>query len=144
MCMIIRDNQVLVQNRTKNDWPGLTFPGGKVEPNESIYESVIREVKEETGLEVEHLSSCGIIHYELKAEKERWLIFLYKTKSFKGELYRAQKEDEIFWIDREELNHRKLSNDLDAYLKVFEEEDILEAYAYYKPHTSSTFHFYRK
>ena len=54
MCMI-SDNagSILVQDRKKADYPGITFPGGHVEPGESFVESVIREVREETGLDIE-------------------------------------------------------------------------------------------
>lgn len=53
MCMIENSNgQVLVQDRKNLDWPGLTFPGGHVERNESFHDSVVREVWEETGLVV--------------------------------------------------------------------------------------------
>lgn len=51
MCLIINDkNEILFQDRLKNDWPGLNLPGGHVEVNESIKDSVIREIKEETNL----------------------------------------------------------------------------------------------
>lgn len=37
MCMIVdADGRVLVQDRKKKDWDGLAFPGGKVEPGESL------------------------------------------------------------------------------------------------------------
>ena len=35
------------------------FPGGKVEAGESLRDAVIREVLEETGIEIEKLSSKG-------------------------------------------------------------------------------------
>ena len=38
----------------RKDWPGFTFPGGHVEDDESIVDSVIREVKEETGLNIQN------------------------------------------------------------------------------------------
>ena len=48
MCMIYNDKgEILVQMRTKKDWSGLTFPGGHVEDNETLIDSVIREMKEE-------------------------------------------------------------------------------------------------
>ena len=46
--------KVLVQERRKS-WTGLSFPGGHVEQGESIVDSAIREVKEETGLDVKNL-----------------------------------------------------------------------------------------
>ena len=36
MCMIYDGEKVLVQERVKADWPGITFPGGHVERGESF------------------------------------------------------------------------------------------------------------
>ncbi len=61
MCMVHDDaGNILVQDRKNPDWPGLTFPGGHVEPGESFVESVIQEVWEETGLTIENPILCGI------------------------------------------------------------------------------------
>lgn len=52
MCMI-RDGKgnVLVQNKVNHpSWHGWNFPGGHVEKGECITPSVIREMREETGL----------------------------------------------------------------------------------------------
>ena len=43
MCMVYDGNRILVQDRMNPNWPGITFPGGHIEPNESFVESVIRE-----------------------------------------------------------------------------------------------------
>ena len=59
MCMIYKDNQILVQDRVKS-WTGVAFPGGHVELRESIVDSTIREIKEETGLDISNLKLCGI------------------------------------------------------------------------------------
>jgi 8-oxo-dGTP diphosphatase len=34
LCMIYKDNKLLLQERIKEDWKGLTFPGGHVEKEE--------------------------------------------------------------------------------------------------------------
>ena len=60
MCMVYDDNEnILAQDRVSKDWPGLTFPGGHVEDNETIEQSVIREIKEETGLTISSVECCG-------------------------------------------------------------------------------------
>ena len=45
LCMVKNGDRVLVINRKKEDWPGITFPGGHVGAGESFTEAVIREVK---------------------------------------------------------------------------------------------------
>ena len=35
MCMICDGTKILVQDRVNKDWPGVTFPGGHVEPGET-------------------------------------------------------------------------------------------------------------
>ena len=52
---------VLVQERLKS-WTGLSFPGGHVEQFESIVDSAIREVKEETGLDVTIDSNFRVVN----------------------------------------------------------------------------------
>ncbi|MCL2057818.1 MAG: NUDIX domain-containing protein [Oscillospiraceae bacterium] len=64
-------NRVLVQDKVHSRWSGITFPGGHIDDGESIYESIIREVREETGLTVSNLKSAGMIHmYNRKAKKD--------------------------------------------------------------------------
>ena len=86
MCMVYdRNGNILVQDRKKPDWPGLCFPGGHVEPGESFVESVIREVREETGLTIEKPILCGTKQFQTR-QGERYVVFFYKTDRFSGEL----------------------------------------------------------
>lgn len=120
--------KVLVQERIKS-WCGLTFPGGHVEEGESFVDSAVREVKEETGLDVKNLHSCGVIHWAHNKTFERYIVFLYRTSDFSGDLLDATDEGRVFWIDPDELKNQKLSENFDRYLPMFFNEDFSEAYA---------------
>jgi ADP-ribose pyrophosphatase YjhB (NUDIX family) len=53
-----QDGRILLARRRDNDlW---TIPGGAMEPGETISEAAVREVKEETGIDVEVVSLVGI------------------------------------------------------------------------------------
>ena len=129
ICLIYKDNQILVLDRKKKDWPGLTFPGGHVEKDEDFVSSVIREVKEETGLRIKKPILCGIEEFKTEQE-DRYLMFYYKTNNFSGKI-KSSKEGEVFWIDRDDLNKYKLSLDLKRILKVMESDKLSEI-IYYK------------
>ena len=58
--LIIRDNKILFQRRTDNGKWGLI--GGLLEMNETYEEAALREIREETGLEVRLDSFLGIFH----------------------------------------------------------------------------------
>ena len=75
MCMILdpATKRIVVQKRVKY-WTGLAFPGGHLERGESLVESAIREVREETGLIVSDLKPCGIIHWTRTDADEHYFV----------------------------------------------------------------------
>ena len=130
MCMIYDDaGNILVQDRKDPDWPGITFPGGHVEPGESFVESVIREVWEETGLTIENPVLCGSKQFQTR-DDARYVVLFYKANRFSGAL-RSSDEGEVFWIPRNTLTDYTIANDFEDMLRVFESDDLSEFY-YYK------------
>ncbi len=119
--------RVLVQERRKS-WTGLSFPGGHVEQYESIVDSAIREVKEETGLDIQNLHHCGIIHWVHKTRSDRYIVFLYKTNDFSGELLAETDEGRVFWLSPDELKYQKLSKNFGNYIPMFFDDNLNEAY----------------
>lgn len=127
MCMVEDDRgNVLVENRLKSDWPGITFPGGHVEIGESFVESVIREVREETGLEIRHPRLCGVEQFQTE-EGGRYVVFFFKTSAFSGMLH-SSAEGDVFWVPRARLNEYPLADDFEKMLRIFEDESLSELF----------------
>ena len=124
--------KVLVQDRVKS-WKGLSFPGGHIEGGESFYDCAVREVKEETGLDVYNLKSCGIVHWLNKKTFERFMVFLYKTTDYSGELITECDEGRNFWITVEEMRNTPSENQMPKnYLPMFLEGKYSEAFGPWK------------
>ena len=106
MIKINRGNDVLVLDKVKKyGWEGLTFPGGHVEKIESITESVIREAKEETNLDIENIKYVGMISWYDMDNNDRIVGFLYETDDFSGELIKENIEGTLEFIDYEDLKN---------------------------------------
>lgn len=123
MCMIQDGSKVLVMNRQANDWPGITFPGGHVEYGESFSTAVIREIKEETGLNIKHPQLCGIKDW--LENDVRYVVLFYRTKEFEGAL-QSSDEGEVWWEELDNLPNLNLSLDMVDMIKVFTEDSISE------------------
>ncbi|MFD1388448.1 8-oxo-dGTP diphosphatase [Oceanobacillus oncorhynchi subsp. oncorhynchi] len=127
MCMIENgQGQILVQDRQNKNWPGITFPGGHIEKEESFHDAVVREVEEETGLHIKQPVLCGTKQFQTNQD-ERYVVLLYKTNSFSGEL-KSSDEGEVFWIDKAALPDYPLAPDFMEMYKVFVDERISEFY----------------
>lgn len=131
MCMIYDGNgNILVQDRLDPEWPGVTFPGGHVEPGESFTKAVIREVWEETGLTIEKPRLCGLKQFP-EDDGTRYIVMLYKTDRFSGELT-SSREGRVFWIPRAELERYRLPISFDQMVQVFEEDELMEQYCHWE------------
>lgn len=125
MCMIYDNNgNVVVQDKINQSWGGITFPGGHIEKQESFVDSVIREVKEETGLIIKNPKLCGIKWWEVKRNK-RYVVLLFKANEYSGTL-KSSNEGKAFWTKLETLKTLNLAESFDKIIDVFCEDNVQE------------------
>lgn len=129
MTMLEVEGKVLVIDRIKR-FQGIAFPGGKAEVGESIYDSAIREFKEETGLTLSKLENKGFFYWQGE-DDFKYFVYLYIAREYVGELKEATDEGRVFWLDKEELRNCELAPHMEKYLQVFL-GDYSECFCTYK------------
>jgi len=105
LAYIEKEDKYLMIHRTKKEndpnhdkWIGV---GGKLEKDESPDECMIREVKEETGLDVTGYRFCGIVTF-LSDIWETEYMFLFEVKEYSGELSECS-EGELEWVEKSRI-----------------------------------------
>lgn len=124
LCLVYKDDEILVQDRQKDDWNGIVLPGGHLEKEESFVMAVKREIKEETNLDIYNPKLVGIKQHHTN-EGHRYLVLLFKTNEFAGEL-KSSDEGEVMWVKRKDLDKLSLVADFHEFLEVFESDELQE------------------
>lgn len=124
LAYIEKEDSYLLLHRTKkkNDfnegkWIGI---GGKLEPGETMVQAMKREIKEETGLQVEGYSYYGKIDFlndSCPAER----MYLFKVTSFSGEEIVCD-EGDLAWVKKEEMDKLPMWEGDRAFLPLLEKE----------------------
>lgn len=136
MCLVRDSKQrVVLQDRKSKDWPGMTFPGGKVEYRESFHDAVVREVFEETGLTIRQPVLVGTKQFQTEND-ERYIVLLYQATKFSGELI-SSIEGDVFWVNESELCTYNLAPDLMEMYKVMISSELTEFYYERQDNTDS-------
>ena len=99
---IIRDGKVLIAQRQQGShmeykWE---FPGGKLEPDETPEECIIREIKEEMDIDIEVIDIYKVVKF--KYEEKDILLLCYLCRIIKGD-GRAIECNDFKWVTKDEL-----------------------------------------
>ena len=125
ICYILNKEKVLflLRNKKENDLNENKYigVGGKLEKDESPKEGIIREIKEETGLNAKNVKLKGIITFILpKWENE--LCFVYTCDEYEGIMHECD-EGELVWVDKKDINKLNLWEGDKLFLpKLFEDK----------------------
>lgn len=94
------ENVLMVKNIGENS-SYYTLPGGAVEPGETLEEAAIREVKEETGFDVEINGVFSVSEAFFEDRGHHVIFFTFRGKIIGGEMNISMPEEieEITWMD---------------------------------------------
>lgn len=114
---IFRNGRVLIVRRAQPPANGLyTLPGGVVEIGETLVEAVEREVREETGLEIEPRGLAGyrqVIAHDDSGRIERHFVILpFAARWLSGEISLNDELAEGHWLAPTELSGLKTTEGL--------------------------------
>ena len=122
-----KNGKVVLQYRSPErykKWSGYAFR--HIEEGESLAESVIREVYEETGLTIADPKLVAVKDWPLD-DGGRYIVFCYKATRFSGQL-RSSEEGEVSWVEKDQLDQLDLSYDMLPLLEVMEDPNLSEFY----------------
>lgn len=108
LCILENANEYLLIRRGKKkkaleDWSGSYIPiGGKIEPFETPTDAIIREVKEETGIEISEPYLIGVLTETSPLPKYNNVVYFFNKKIPKQELKNCD-EGYFEWIEKSNL-----------------------------------------
>ena len=101
---IVDDDKILLLKR--NNYPAINewwVPGGRVVKNELLCDSIIRKVKEETGLDVEILNQIGITETIFETKHTVNVCFSLRVKSDNINITINSEHSEYKWFKMDSL-----------------------------------------
>jgi 8-oxo-dGTP diphosphatase len=101
------NREILLAWRGPEKIPGncWEFPGGKIEPGESHYQAICRELKEEININVLQATKWNAIHYLY--DRGKVILHPWKVHEYSGDLYGAEGQ-KIIWTPIELLKNFNL------------------------------------
>jgi mutator protein MutT len=97
--------------KARNEVGKWEFPGGGLEYGDTLRSTLIREIKEEFGLEIEPLEQLPACDHRIPNEKQHWIAiaFFSKIKRGKPKILEPHKCDAIGWFSLSEIEKMDLS-----------------------------------
>lgn len=132
-CYVKNDGKILFLHRAKKEglnnkqfFRGL---GGKAEQGESPLDCVVREVKEESGIDINPIWK-GVVTFSKPSDSD-WEAHIFISEGFKGELMKNSPEGELIWVDEKDAQKLEMPEGDKKLLPLLFKEGKFHAHAKY-------------
>lgn len=98
---------ILQRNQNEDIYPGMwELPSGKREFFESSHDTLVREIKEEAGLDIEVIQPCSVFEYKIEKPDEirdsTQINFIVTSNT--SEVKLSEEHQNYAWISKDEIN----------------------------------------
>ncbi len=112
--VVVRDGKVLLAKRGGEPGRGLwSLPGGAVNPGEELKAAVVRELREECGIEVAVEEAAEVVERMIPDAEGRlryhYVILDYRARWLHGDLSPSEEVEEARWVDPGDLHHYRMT-----------------------------------
>lgn len=130
--LVVRDGKVLLLRQSSNYEDSVRekdgkwdVPGGRIDSEETVREGLIREVGEESGLDVEPGECLGVFDGfpEIQSETCHVVRVYFVCQAAQGNVVLSRDHDRFDWVDPENIGEKVLLDDI---------RDMLDKYVHIK------------
>lgn len=112
--IINRDKKIFLHKRGKkarNEVDKWGSPGGTLKFGESFEETVMREMKEEFGFDIEIVDTLEVFNHMIPGDKQHWvaLAFVCKIKKGTPKILEPDKCEKIGWFTMKDMEKMNLT-----------------------------------
>ena len=134
LCYIKNNGKILLQKKAKKLFGGDKWnaPGGKIAEGETPEQGVMREIHEETGLTIYDPINRGTLIFHTPEQKDPvWLVHVFETEKYSGELKQDYREGKLEWVDETKLPFDQMWEDDKYWLPLMLKQKNFEGKFYF-------------